>query len=81
VVGLGRHIIGSNVFWYWNDPAGTMVEFFSDMDDIPDDEAWEPRTDWTLDRFAVWGPKEPPHEFAFPPDLEAIGRAQEAGRP
>lgn len=80
VVGIGRHVVGSNVFWYWNDPAGTMVEFFSDMDDIPDDDAWEPRTDWGLDRFSVWGPKEPPHHFAFPPDLEDIGRAQEAER-
>jgi hypothetical protein len=80
VVGLGRHVVGSNVFWYVNDPCGTMVEFFSDMDDIPDDDAWTPRTDWTLDRFSAWGPKEPPHHFGFPPDLEAIGRAQEAER-
>jgi hypothetical protein len=80
VVGLGRHVVGSNVFWYLNDPCGTMVEFFSDMDDIPDDDAWTPRTDWTLDRFSSWGPSEPPHHFAFPPDLEAIGRAQQAER-
>ncbi len=78
VGGLGRHVVGSNVFWYLNDPCGTMVEFFSDMDDIPDDDAWEPRTDWGLDRFSAWGPKEPPHHFAFPSDLEAIGRAQAA---
>ncbi len=77
VVGLGRHVIGSNVFWYVNDPCGTMVEFFSDMDDIPEDAAWEPRVDWEISRFSSWGPKEPPHHFAFPPDLEAIGRAQE----
>ncbi len=80
VVGLGRHVVGSNVFWYLNDPCGTMVEFFSDMDDIPDDDAWQPRTDWELGHFSSWGPKEPPHHFAFPPDLEAIGRAQEEAR-
>jgi len=78
VVGLGRHVVGSNVFWYVNDPCGTMMEFFSDMDDIPDPDGWQPRTDWEISRFASWGPKEPPHEFAFPPDLEAIGRAQQA---
>jgi hypothetical protein len=78
VVGLGRHTIGSNVFWYMNDPCGTMFEFFTDMDDIPDDDAWQPRTDWELGQFATWGPRQPPHEFAFPPDLEAIGRAREA---
>jgi hypothetical protein len=80
VVGLGRHVVGSNVFWYMHDPCGTMFEFFSDMDDIPDDEAWEVRTDWGLDQFATWGPKEPPEIFAFPADLEAIGKAREAER-
>jgi len=78
VMGLGRHVVGSNVFWYMNDPCGTMFEFFSDMDDIPDDEAWTPRTDWGLDQFATWGPKEPPLEFAFPADLDAIAKAREA---
>jgi hypothetical protein len=78
VVGLGRHAIGSNLFWYMKDPCGTMFEFFSDMDDIPDDDAWTPRTDWELGQFATWGPKQPPHEFAFPPDLEAIAKAREA---
>ncbi len=80
VVGLGRHVVGSNVFWYMNDPCGTMVEFFTDMDDIPDDDAWQVRSDWELGQFASWGPKEPPPEFAFPPDLEAIGQAQQAER-
>ena len=78
VVGLGRHAIGSNVFWYMNDPCGTMFEFFTDMDDIPDDAAWTPRTDWELGEFATWGPGQPPHEFAFPPDLDAIAKAREA---
>jgi len=80
VVGLGRHVVGSNVFWYMNDPCGTMFEFFSDMDDIPDDEAWEVRTDWGLGQFSSWGPKEPPEIFAFPADLDAIGKAQQAER-
>lgn len=80
VVGLGRHTIGSNVFWYLLDPCGTMMEFFCDMDDIPDDDAWQARTDWELGQFSSWGPPSPPPEFAFPPDLEAIGRAQQAER-
>lgn len=78
VVGLGRHVIGSNVFWYVNDPCGTMMEFFCDMDDIPRDEEWEPRTDWTLETFSSWGPVEPPLEFAFPPDLDDIAAARAA---
>ena len=77
-MGLGRHVIGSNVFWYMNDPCGTMFEFFTDMDDIRDDEAWTPRTDWELGEFAKWGPRQPPHEFAFPADLDEIAAARES---
>jgi hypothetical protein len=78
VVGLGRHVVGSNVFWYMTDPCGTMFEFFCDMDDIPDDDAWQARTDWEIGQFSSWGPKEPPRSFVFPPDLEEIGKAREA---
>jgi hypothetical protein len=78
VVGLGRHVVGSNVFWYMTDPAGTMMEFFCDMDDIPADESWTPRTDWEIAQFAKWGPMAPPPEFAIPADLDAIAKAREA---
>jgi hypothetical protein len=40
VFGVGRHIIGSNIFWYLLDPAGGMFELFTDMDQITDDELW-----------------------------------------
>ena len=40
VVGVGRHNLGSNIFWYLTDPAGTFFEFFSDMDQIVDDALW-----------------------------------------
>ncbi len=78
VVGMGRHVVGSNVFWYMNDPTGTMFELFSDMDDIPDDEAWTPGTDWELGRFSSWGPPEPPPEFVVPADIEDIVKAHQA---
>ena len=32
VVGVGRHNLGANMFWYLTDPSGNMFEFFSDMD-------------------------------------------------
>lgn len=84
VVGVGRHFLGSNIFWYLTDPAGTMFELFSDMDQIVDDEAWARnigRRDWGApDRpapFSVWGPPEP-DTFFNPADLDAIGAAREA---
>jgi catechol 2,3-dioxygenase-like lactoylglutathione lyase family enzyme len=85
VVGVGRHNLGSNVFWYLTDPAGTFFEFFCDMDQIVDDDGWERdhlKRDWEGSDgpagFSVWGPKEPPPEFFNPVDLGAIGAAREA---
>jgi catechol 2,3-dioxygenase-like lactoylglutathione lyase family enzyme len=84
VVGVCRHFLGSNVFWYLTDPAGTMFEFFSDIDQIVDDEAWERdhcRRDWMgadgPAPIAVWGPPEP-ETFLNPADLGVIGAAREA---
>jgi catechol 2,3-dioxygenase-like lactoylglutathione lyase family enzyme len=84
VVGVGRHFLGSNVFWYLTDPAGTMFELFSDIDQIVDDEAWERdhcKRDWAGSDgpapVSVWGPKEP-EVFFSPADLGTIGAAREA---
>lgn len=84
VVGVGRHFLGSNVFWYLTDPSGTMFEFFSDIDQIVDDEAWERdhcRRDWMGSDgpvpISVWGPQEP-ETFLNPADLPVIGAAREA---
>ncbi len=84
VVGVGRHFLGSNVFWYLTDPSGTMFEFFSDMDQIVDDEAWERdrcHRDWAGSDgpapVSVWGPQEP-ETFFNPADLPVIGAAREA---
>jgi len=84
VVGVGRHFLGSNVFWYLTDPAGTMFEFFSDIDQIVDDEAWERdhcKRDWMgadgPAPVSVWGPQEP-ETFLNPADLPAIAAAREA---
>ena len=83
VVGVGRHRLGSNLFWYLTDPAGNMFEFFADMDQIADDEAWERdhcRRDWEGSDgpagFSVWGPAEPPANFFAPPDLPTIAAAR-----
>ena len=83
VVGVGRHRLGSNLFWYLTDPAGTMFELFADMDRITDDAEWDRehrRDDWTPEEagLSVWGPAEAPEVFFTPPDLAAIGAAREA---
>jgi catechol 2,3-dioxygenase-like lactoylglutathione lyase family enzyme len=73
VDGPGRHVIGSNVFWYMRDPSGTFFEFFTDMDAIPDDEAWEARDDWPLEgTWSSWGSAEPPEVFFQPDDIDDI---------
>jgi catechol 2,3-dioxygenase-like lactoylglutathione lyase family enzyme len=39
--GPGRHIMGSNYFWYFNSPFGGTMEFDADMD--LHDDSWQPR--------------------------------------
>ncbi len=39
--GPGRHIIGGNIFWYFDSPFGGHVEIDADMDVVND--AWTPR--------------------------------------
>jgi len=58
--GFGRHVIGSNFFYYIRDPWGSFAEYFFDLDVIPEDCAWEPR-DWPgEDSLYIWGPPVPP---------------------
>ena len=44
--GPGRHVIGSNYFWYFESPCGGMVEYYADMDYLTDE--WVPR-EWEFD--------------------------------
>jgi catechol 2,3-dioxygenase-like lactoylglutathione lyase family enzyme len=39
--GPGRHIYGSNWFWYFNSPLGGTIEYDADMDQH--DDSWVPR--------------------------------------
>jgi catechol 2,3-dioxygenase-like lactoylglutathione lyase family enzyme len=71
VWGLGRHAIGSNFFWYLRDPAGSFVEYYSDMDVIVDDAQWRSRAWSGLEGLMKWGPPPPPVFFA-PDDLSAL---------
>src|SRR5206468_3534479 len=57
--GLGRHVIGSNFFYYIRDPWGSFAEYFHDLDYIPEQCAWEPRDFPEADALYRWGPPVP----------------------
>ena len=61
--GIGRHVIGSNFFYYIRDPWGSLAEYFHDLDYIPEQCAWEPRDFAEKDALYLWGPPVPP-DFA-----------------
>jgi catechol 2,3-dioxygenase-like lactoylglutathione lyase family enzyme len=48
----GRHILGSNLFWYFKNPCGGKTEYYADMD-VMDDE-WKPRIWDKHPGFAHW---------------------------
>jgi catechol 2,3-dioxygenase-like lactoylglutathione lyase family enzyme len=58
--GLGRHVIGSNYFYYTRDPWGSFAEYYHDLDFIPEQCAWTPRDFPEEDSLYVWGPPLPP---------------------
>ncbi len=53
--GIGRHIQGSQLFDYWRDPDGFLVEHFTDGDmfDNTVETGWAP---FTASGLAQWGP-------------------------
>jgi hypothetical protein len=67
VWGIGRHILGSQIFDYWWDTTGNMIEHYADGDIINSDTpisygpagvpiSYGPAGDESL---AIWGPKVP----------------------
>ncbi|WP_099225250.1 VOC family protein [Mycobacterium persicum] len=54
--GIGRHIQGSQLFDYWRDPEGLLVEHFTDGDmfDCTLEPGWAP---FTASGLAQWGPR------------------------
>lgn len=71
VWGLGRHHAGSNFFWYLKDPAGNFSEYYSDLDEIIDDQLWSPEVFEGARGLFNWGPPPPP-SFLAPEDLGAL---------
>jgi hypothetical protein len=69
--GIGRHVLGSQIFDYWADPDSFFVEHFTDGDlfDNTVDTGWEPLTASGL---AQWGPRVPPEVLGAKPSLKLV---------
>jgi catechol-2,3-dioxygenase len=81
IAGIGRHVVGANMFWYLLDPAGGMFELYTDMDRITDDETWAAeqfRDDWDPFTVAAWNSTGIKADFFEPVDIAAIAKAREA---
>lgn len=69
--GIGRHIEGSQIFDYWRDPEGFLVEHFSDGDmfDSSLEPGWSPMTASGL---AQWGPPATADFMGITPGKESL---------
>ncbi|MGW4741340.1 VOC family protein [Nocardia xishanensis] len=69
--GIGRHIQGSQIFDYWRDPDGFMVEHFSDGDmfDCTLEPGWAPMSASGL---AQWGPPATKDFLGLTPGAESL---------
>ena len=65
--GIGRHIQGSQIFDYWRDPDGFLVEHFADGDmfDNTLEPGWAP---FTASGLAQWGRRSPRTSSAPAPE-------------
>lgn len=57
--GVGRHVLGSNYFYYVRDPWGSHCEYSYDIDYVPGDFEWKAANSHPEDSFYVWGPAVP----------------------
>ncbi|MFE2065868.1 VOC family protein [Streptomyces sp. NPDC059467] len=69
--GIGRHIQGSQIFDYWRDPDGFLVEHFTDSDmfDATLKPGWAPMTASGL---AQWGPPATKDFLGIAPGRESL---------
>jgi hypothetical protein len=69
--GIGRHIQGSQIFDYWRDPDGFLVEHFADGDlfDSSLEPGWAPMS---ASRLAQWGPPATKDFLGIAPGRESL---------
>lgn len=58
--GVGRHVLGSNYFYYVQDPWGSFSEYSATIDYIPASVEWKAQDHPAQDSFYLWGPDVPP---------------------
>lgn len=69
--GIGRHIQGSQIFDYWRDPDGVLVEHFTDGDMF--DNTLEPGwAAFTASGLAQWGPPATKDFLGITPGRESL---------
>lgn len=66
--GVGRHALGSNYFYYVQDPWGSWAEYSFDMDFIPAGYTWPAVDHASEDALYLWGP-DVPHDFVLNTEL------------
>ncbi|MBJ8341970.1 VOC family protein [Antrihabitans sp. YC3-6] len=73
--GIGRHIQGSQIFDYWRDPDGFLVEHFSDGDmfDSTLEAGW---AQMTASGLAQWGPPVTKDFLGIAPGRDSIHEAR-----
>lgn len=57
--GVGRHVLGSNYFYYSRDPWGSFTEYSCEIDFIGADVDWPTNDHPPEDSFYLWGPNAP----------------------
>jgi catechol 2,3-dioxygenase-like lactoylglutathione lyase family enzyme len=76
--GVGRHVLGSNYFYYVQDPWGSFCEYSYDIDFVPADLDWQAGDHPPEDSFYLWGPSVPDYFIAnceFPEALQEPSKA------
>jgi catechol 2,3-dioxygenase-like lactoylglutathione lyase family enzyme len=58
--GTGRHVLGSNYFYYVRDPWGSHCEYSFDIDYLPANLDWPAAEHAPEDALYLWGPQLPP---------------------
>lgn len=62
--GLGRHVAGSNFFHYVQDPWGSFIEYFCDIDYVPAGMTWQAQDLPPEQALYLWGPQVPDYFLA-----------------